>query len=71
MEKKIGFFEESEGVFSMNRLMCFIVLIFAIIISSYIFISDSFSSGIATFSALAIYAFGAKYLQRSQEDKKL
>jgi hypothetical protein len=65
----IGFFEESEGNKSMTRLMSFIFGLYAIVSSGWVFYKGDYGDAIATFSAIAGLAIGAKLIQKANEAK--
>jgi hypothetical protein len=73
MKKKIGFFEEAEGVRSSTRLFSFLTLLFAFIFSWYYLIVDIKpidTMFLTMLSLLLLAAFAPKHLQKIAELKK-
>ncbi len=66
--KKVGFFEESEGHKSSNRLIFIVGSFYAMFMGAWVFaVTHDFAALIATVPALAAVFMGGKLIQKRME----
>lgn len=68
--KTIGFFEETPGSKSMNRLITFVWSMFAVLMAAWVFLATKdYSATIAVFTSISAIAAGTKLIQKNMEAK--